>query len=57
VDPAMIMSYTIPYFIRPEKLSLKDIWMGMSDEARKEFVDRYNDLSVAIAFLVGGDQE
>lgn len=54
VEPALVMAYTTPYFIRPERMSLKDIWLAMTDLERDDI--RFNNpaLHEAISTMVGG---
>lgn len=56
VDPGMIMSYTQSYFIRPETVALKDVWLATGDEERANLARAFPEIATAISVLVGGDE-
>ena len=56
VDPEMIMAYTQAYFVRPEKIALKDVWLDMDDNGRNTLVRLFPQLAAAIQILVGGEE-
>ena len=57
VEPAMTITYQMPYFLRPEQFSLREIWKGMSAEEIEEFAERYDDLATAIAIMCDGPDQ
>jgi len=51
VAPEAIVTYSSPYFGMPNRLAVREVWIGMTDEDRQKMFDQFPQLTAAILLL------